>query len=218
MVTALDQPSDRVRGLEAGADDFLTKPVTDLALISRVRSLARLKMVTDELRMRAVTSQRNRHAESRSARRSRTQAATAAFLSSTIARARTSASWRRFRPSTPSRSKPIPTRRLFRAAEGNYELVIVSLDLQQFRRLAAVQPDPLARAHAQCADPGASPSRQQRAACARAGDRRQRLSGAADRQERAARARAHADQEASATPNGCATTCRCRSRWRSPTR
>src|ERR1700755_829730 len=56
MVTALDQPSDRVRGLEAGADDFLTKPVTDVALISRVRSLARLKMVTDELRMRAVTS------------------------------------------------------------------------------------------------------------------------------------------------------------------
>ena len=56
MVTALDQPSDRVRGLEAGADDFLTKPVTDIALVSRVRSLARLKMVTDELRMRAVTS------------------------------------------------------------------------------------------------------------------------------------------------------------------
>src|SRR5437868_869144 len=56
MVTALDQPSDRVRGLEAGADDFLTKPVPDIALISRVRSLSRLKMVTDELRMRAVTS------------------------------------------------------------------------------------------------------------------------------------------------------------------
>ena len=53
MVTALDQPSDRVRGLEAGADDFLTKPVPDVALIARVRSLARLKMVTDELRMRA---------------------------------------------------------------------------------------------------------------------------------------------------------------------
>src|SRR5947208_11084334 len=56
MVTALDQPSDLVRGLEVRADDFLTKPVNDLALISRVRSLARLKMVTDELRMRALTS------------------------------------------------------------------------------------------------------------------------------------------------------------------
>src|SRR5512144_40722 len=56
MVTALDQPSDRVRGLEAGADDFLTKPVSDIALIARVRSLVRLKMMTDELRMRALTS------------------------------------------------------------------------------------------------------------------------------------------------------------------
>jgi two-component system, cell cycle response regulator len=56
MVTALDHVSDRVRGLEAGADDFLTKPVSEIALIARVRSLARLKMMTDELRMRAVTS------------------------------------------------------------------------------------------------------------------------------------------------------------------
>ena len=39
MVTALDQPSDRVKGLEAGADDFLTKPVNDIALMARVRSL-----------------------------------------------------------------------------------------------------------------------------------------------------------------------------------
>ncbi len=56
MVTALDQPSDRVRGLEAGADDFLTKPVDEIALIARVRSLARLKVVLDELRARASTS------------------------------------------------------------------------------------------------------------------------------------------------------------------
>src|SRR6266705_2775470 len=56
IVTALDQPSDRVKGLQAGADDFLTKPVSDVALIARVRSLARLKLMTDELRMRAVTS------------------------------------------------------------------------------------------------------------------------------------------------------------------
>src|SRR3979490_618762 len=56
MVTALDSPSDRVRGLEAGADDFLTKPVSDVVLIARVRSLTRLKMMTDELRMRATPS------------------------------------------------------------------------------------------------------------------------------------------------------------------
>src|SRR5262245_36480445 len=49
MVTALDQASDRVKGLEAGADDFLTKPVSDIALIARVRSLSRLKLMTDEL-------------------------------------------------------------------------------------------------------------------------------------------------------------------------
>ncbi len=58
MVTALDQPSDRVTGLEAGADDFLTKPVDDMALFARVRSLVRLKMMTDELRMREETGQK----------------------------------------------------------------------------------------------------------------------------------------------------------------
>jgi DNA-binding response OmpR family regulator len=42
MVTALDQSADRVRSLKAGADDFLTKPVNDLQLISRVKSLLRL--------------------------------------------------------------------------------------------------------------------------------------------------------------------------------
>jgi two-component system cell cycle response regulator len=56
MVTALDQPSDRVKGLEAGADDFLTKPVDVIALLARVRSLVRLKAVTDELRSRAISS------------------------------------------------------------------------------------------------------------------------------------------------------------------
>lgn len=55
MVTALDQQADRVAGLEAGADDFLTKPVEDLALFARVRSLTRLKMMTDELRARYTT-------------------------------------------------------------------------------------------------------------------------------------------------------------------
>ncbi len=57
MVTALDQPSDRVKGLEAGADDFLTKPPDDMQLLARVRSLVRLKSLTDELRERARTGQ-----------------------------------------------------------------------------------------------------------------------------------------------------------------
>ncbi len=57
MVTALDQPADRVRGLKAGADDFLTKPVNDLQLVSRVKSLVRLKTLSDELRIRAETAQ-----------------------------------------------------------------------------------------------------------------------------------------------------------------
>lgn len=57
MVTALDQVEDRVQGLNAGADDFLTKPVNDLALVTRVKSLVRLKMLTDELRLRATTGQ-----------------------------------------------------------------------------------------------------------------------------------------------------------------
>ncbi|MBO0902262.1 PleD family two-component system response regulator [Jiella sonneratiae] len=56
LVTALDQPQDRLAGLEAGADDFLTKPVGDLALMSRLRSLTRLKRITDELRSRAETA------------------------------------------------------------------------------------------------------------------------------------------------------------------
>jgi two-component system cell cycle response regulator len=57
MVTALDQPSDRVKGLNAGADDFLTKPVDDVQLMARVKSLVRLKVLTDELRARAQTGQ-----------------------------------------------------------------------------------------------------------------------------------------------------------------
>lgn len=56
MVTALSDVADRVRGLEAGADDFLTKPVNDVALFARVRSLVRLKMTMDEWRLREATS------------------------------------------------------------------------------------------------------------------------------------------------------------------
>jgi two-component system, cell cycle response regulator len=52
MVTALSDVADRLRGLEVGADDFLTKPVNDIALFARVRSLARLKRMMEEWRLR----------------------------------------------------------------------------------------------------------------------------------------------------------------------
>jgi two-component system cell cycle response regulator len=55
MVTALSEPADRVRGLDAGADDFLTKPINDIALFARVKSLVRIKVLLDELRLRDQT-------------------------------------------------------------------------------------------------------------------------------------------------------------------
>ncbi len=56
MLTALDQQADRLRGLDAGADDFLSKPYPDMALFTRVSSLIRMKQMVDELRLRHETS------------------------------------------------------------------------------------------------------------------------------------------------------------------
>ncbi len=116
MVTALDQPSDRVRGLEAGADDFLTKPVSDVALIARVRSLSRLKMMTDELRMRAVTSRDIGIESPEREARATSSEHIAAMLSGEHA----------------AEIEADPTAALFHAAEGNYDLLIVSLGLDNF--------------------------------------------------------------------------------------
>ncbi len=52
LVTALDRMSEKLRGIEAGADDVLTKPVEDLELMTRVRTLVELKMLDDELKRR----------------------------------------------------------------------------------------------------------------------------------------------------------------------
>jgi two-component system cell cycle response regulator len=134
MVTALDQPSDRVRGLEAGADDFLTKPVTDVALISRVRSLARLKMMTDELRLRALTSKEvviespEREAVTETGRQGRIL----------IVDDRKSSYERIVTTLSTEHTVDVeadPSEALFHAAEGNYDLLIVSLGLKNFDAL-----------------------------------------------------------------------------------
>ncbi|MDR3425432.1 MAG: PleD family two-component system response regulator [Alphaproteobacteria bacterium] len=56
MITALSDVADRVRGLAAGADDFLGKPINDLALMARIRSLLRMKVLMDEWRLREATA------------------------------------------------------------------------------------------------------------------------------------------------------------------
>jgi len=58
LVTALDGRADRITGLEAGADEFLTKPIDDVMLFARVKSLTRLKLVIDELRQREASGRR----------------------------------------------------------------------------------------------------------------------------------------------------------------
>lgn len=56
--TGLDAQEDKIRGLEVGADDFLTIPINDIVLFSRLKSLVRMKMLMDELRMRNQTATR----------------------------------------------------------------------------------------------------------------------------------------------------------------
>ncbi len=131
MVTALDQSSDRVRGLEAGADDFLTKPIPELALIARVRSLTRLKMVTDELRMRALTS-RDIGIESPE----REAVADTGRNGRVLIVDDRPASYERI-ASMLSKEQSVdietdPNEALFRASDGNYDLLIISLGLENF--------------------------------------------------------------------------------------
>jgi two-component system cell cycle response regulator len=134
MVTALDQPSDLVRGLEAGADDFVTKPIDEVHLIARVRSLARLKVVIDELRSRTDASacsgintlfSNHRKQEGRCGRlllvddrkssSERLVQALAAHHTVEIA--------------------PIAQEALLKAAEGAFDLIVVSLGLENFDAL-----------------------------------------------------------------------------------
>jgi class 3 adenylate cyclase len=58
MVTSLDPQQERVRGIEAGADDFLSKPINQPELFARVRSLLRVKALQDEVRRQAEALKR----------------------------------------------------------------------------------------------------------------------------------------------------------------
>jgi two-component system, cell cycle response regulator len=131
MVTALDQASDRVKGLEAGADDFLTKPVSDVALIARVRSLVRLKMMTDELRMRAVTSR-----EIGIENPAREAIADTGKGGRILVVEDRKASWERLMTMLGNEHEveveADPSEALFRVADGDYDLVVVSLGLENF--------------------------------------------------------------------------------------
>jgi len=130
MVTALDQPADRVRGLDVGTDDFLTKPVDEIALLARVRSLARLKVMIDELRTRAATSASLGVGE-----------AALHTLNSSIENGRVLLV--DDRPASAERVTAIlggvhhvdvevdPQEALFRGAEGSYDLLVISLGLEK---------------------------------------------------------------------------------------
>ena len=131
MVTALDSPADRVRGLEAGADDFLTKPVSDVVLIARVRSLTRLKMMTDELRMRALTTLEI--GVQAPERRAISDLGTGGRVLLVDDRP---SSYERLAPVLATEHtvdvEPNPAEALFHAADGNYDLLIVSLGLENY--------------------------------------------------------------------------------------
>ena len=58
ILTTLDDRDNKVRGLQAGAEEFLTKPIDDVQLLARVKSLLTLKVVTDELLAREANGKR----------------------------------------------------------------------------------------------------------------------------------------------------------------
>ena len=131
MVTALNSHADRVRGLEAGADDFLTKPVCEVVLIARVRSLTRLKMMTDELRMRAVTS-----LEFAGQSLERNAVADTGKGGRILLVDDRQSSYDRLGTQLASEHdvdvECNPAEAVFRASVGDYDLLIVSLDLNNF--------------------------------------------------------------------------------------
>ncbi len=125
MVTALSEVADRVRGLQAGADDFLTKPVNDVALFARVRSLVRLKRMTEEWRLREEVYGRfdNVIAETRRAE-DLSPARIVLWEESTLAAERMS---EMLQPSASAVLRPADPQQLGEMADATVDLVILSL-------------------------------------------------------------------------------------------
>lgn len=133
MVTALDQTADRVKGLEAGADDFLTKPVSDVQLITRVKSLVRLKLLSDELHLRATQGRMGLDERISLADIGRGEPGRILVVDD--------------RPSSYEKLRTVlghdnkvdletnPQEALFRAAEGDYDLTIVNISLTDYDAL-----------------------------------------------------------------------------------
>lgn len=127
MVTALDQPADRVRGLRAGADDFLTKPVNDMQLMARVKSLVRLKMLSDELRLRAETARTIGMDPSAA----RDEEAANILLVDGRANSQERIA-RALKPVADVAAMNDPQAAIFEAAEGNYDLIIVNSNFEGY--------------------------------------------------------------------------------------
>jgi CheY-like chemotaxis protein len=188
MVTALDQTCDRVQGLEAGADDFIAKPVDDIALITRVKNLARLKTLNDEMVLRMATG-----------------AQIGAPPGVALAWSKAESSGRILLVEDGERAVRLILAVLGERHEVEVEANVLAAlariadhdhqpELGRGRRFAPVQPGARARAHAPSADHrhraagrGCPPP-----ACARHGGKR--LSDPPRRSQRAARPRAYTDQ------------------------
>lgn len=134
MMMAFDEPNDRVRGLEAGADDFINRPIDDLALLSRLRSLTRLKSMFDELQARSQVSNALGRVDGPMGRETGDLARGRVLVVEERANsaARIMAGLRFFHH---VEVEPSPQEALFRAADSDYDAVIISLGLSGFDAL-----------------------------------------------------------------------------------
>ena len=137
MVTALDDAADRLRGLEAGADDFLTKPVDETELVARVRSLARLKLTIDDLRVRAMASATLSH-EDPLYTANRADGEKGRILAVEDRPGAADRIVQRLRGLHALEVVREPQDALLRAAEDNFDLIIIGLGLQSFDALRLV--------------------------------------------------------------------------------